>query len=720
MKVKCVIYLTLLYCVYCTTAETTTPSSSANKIHYRCTTQGYYYSEAKFSNVIIDESTIPLFTCDSTSQKQTVKFEMSSIQEVPKKLFDTFSNLLVANFTRSGIKYINRYSLDRAVNLQKLDLSSNAIEQLNANCFSGATALLELNLSFNNISSIDKLAFNTLLNLILLRLTGNKLRSLDNKVFEPLKSLRTIYLNSNELQVIESGIIAKNTKLQFLLLQNNHINMVEEGAFLVENLEASSSNLTIVSLSNNKLTKLNLGTIKVNQLYLTNNTLEALHLSPWIGTVYAENNIISNVTVSDVTNMQLKTLRLANNSITSLESIQQFHSLVDLDLSNNHIGPLNITSLAKLANLQQLGLERTFISNLQHGTFAQQQSLKWLDISYNNLDRFDFDILTSSAALQQIFLDGNRLKSLNYEHLKKTFPALVKIGLSENNWNCTYLIQLVRYCNEHSIELFKSQAVQNQTNVKGIYCFDDKNPLANWNNTLQHVQALHPHLNSTTEDSALQTLLQSVLDDVKRFSENHADVANQTSKLDGAVYDLTKNQFNIQKDVNSLRQSLFEIRLALMANRTNGSVGADNDELRRMIETANNLTLDKQELSAKTLEFKIYEQTFKVDKALELAHESIDKNTVLAKRVEQWISNIVSTSGMLGQDRLLVHQSAAQVEGSGGNGNGVNIAVLVMLCVLIGLIMIGIFKLNRGSYGVERRRYANRDSSMATIINNDI
>uniref|UniRef100_A0A182URJ1 Uncharacterized protein n=1 Tax=Anopheles merus TaxID=30066 RepID=A0A182URJ1_ANOME len=290
--------------------------------------------------------------------------------------------------------------------------------------------------------------------------------------------------------------------------------------------------------------------------------------------------------------------------------------------------------------------------------------------------------IVSTSALQQIFLDGNRLKSLNYEHLKKTFPALVKIGLSENNWNCTYLIQLVRYCNEHSIELFKSQAVQNQTNVKGIYCFDDKNPLANWNNTLHQVQALHPHLNSTTEDSALQTLLQSVLDDVKRFSENHADVANQTNKLDGAVYDLTKNQFIIQKDVNSLRQSLFEIRLALMANRTNGSVGADNDELRRMIETANNLTLDKQELRAKTLEFKIYEQTFKVDKALELARENSDKIVVLAKRVEQWISNIVSSggaAGMLGHDRLPIHQSAAQVEVSGGNGNGLIIAIRFLL-----------------------------------------
>uniref|UniRef100_A0A182PJS0 Uncharacterized protein n=1 Tax=Anopheles epiroticus TaxID=199890 RepID=A0A182PJS0_9DIPT len=834
--------------------------------------------------------------------------------QASKQLFDSFNALLVANFTGSGIKQISRYSLERAVNLQKLDLSGNGLEQLNANCFSGPTGLLALNLSYNDISSIDNMAFNTLSKLMLLHLNGNKLRALNSKVFEPLIALRTIYLNANELQVIESGIFAKNTLLQNILLQNNHISVIEEAAFVIP---SASTSLALISLSNNNLTKLDLQDVKVIQLFLKNNKLEELNLSPWMKTVYADNNKISNVTISDPTNMQLDTLRLPNNSITSLESIQHFHSLTDLDLSNNHIGPLDLSSFAKLTKLVQLGLERTFISNLQHGTFAQQEALQWLDLSYNNLDRFDFDVLTSSAALQQIYLDGNRLKSLNYEHLKKSFPELIKIGLSDNNWNCTFLIQLVRYCTEHAIELFKPQTtvqnqtnvkgiycyddknplaswnstlqqvqslhphlndttengamqtllqnvlddvrrfsekhadvenqtnklegavydltknqftlqkdlnslrqslfeirlalmanrtngsvgvdndelrrmietannltldkqelsaktlefkiyeqtfkrsiyldgnrlkslnyehlkksfpelikiglsdnnwnctfliqlvryctehaielfkpqttVQNQTNVKGIYCYDDKNPLASWNSTLQQVQSLHPHLNDTTENGAMQTLLQNVLDDVRRFSEKHADVENQTNKLEGAVYDLTKNQFTLQKDLNSLRQSLFEVRLSLMANRTNGSVGLDNDELRRMIETANNLTLDKQELSAKTLEFKIYEQTFKVDKALELAKENGDKIVVLAKRVEQWISNIVSSSGggLLGQERVPAQQSATQDAGNGGNGNGVNIAVLIMLCVMTGLIVFGFIKFNRRSYGVE-------------------
>uniref|UniRef100_A0A182MBP0 Uncharacterized protein n=1 Tax=Anopheles culicifacies TaxID=139723 RepID=A0A182MBP0_9DIPT len=646
-----------------------------------------------------------------------VSFKDSSMVELPKQLFDTFTQLQIVNLTRSGIKYVNRYSLERAGSLQILDLSWNALNELTANCFSGAIALNKLILSYNNISSIDSMAFNSLGNLVSLLLTGNRLHSLDGKVFGSLTALQTIYLDANELQVIDRNLFSSNIKLQNILLQNNRINVVEEGSFVAET--HPSSVLSILSLSNNNLTTLNLKTVNVKKLYLANNKLEEVYLSPSMESVYAKNNRISRILLANTGIMKLTTLDVENNSLTSLETIQHLDSLVNLFLSNNRIGPLNLTSLAKFTKLEQLGLERTFISNLQHGTFAQQESLKWLDLSYNNLDRFDLDILTSSTALQRIYLDGNRLKSLNYQYLKKTFPSLMEIGLSDNNWNCTYLIDLVRYCTEHSIELFKSQSSMNQTNVKGIYCYDDKNPLANWNTTMQQMQILHPHLGNTTEDGALQSLLQSVLEDVRRFSESNADVANQTTKLDGAVYDLTKNQFTLQKDLNSLRQSLFEIRLALMANRTNGSAGVDNDELRRMIESANNLTLDKQELSAKTLEFKIYEQTFKVDKALELAKESIDKNALLAKRMEQWISNAFGSGGVgLMAQQQPAQQSAERVGGhSNPSDHGLIIAMVVMMCLMMGVIMLVFFKSNRRSFTVERGRYANRDSSLTTITN---
>uniref|UniRef100_A0A182XZR1 Uncharacterized protein n=1 Tax=Anopheles stephensi TaxID=30069 RepID=A0A182XZR1_ANOST len=649
---------------------------------------------------------------------QFVAFENSLLEELPKKLFDMFNNLQTANLTRCNIRHVNRYSLERASSLQILDLSHNALNELTGNCFTGANALVKLILSYNNISAIDKMAFNALVNLGALVLTGNKLQSLDSEVFSSLVSLRTIYLDSNELQVIERDMFSNNPKLENILLQGNRISVVEEGAIATETNQA----LSILSLSNNNLTKLDLQGVNVKKLYVANNKLEEIFLSPSVESVYAKNNRISNILRDNSSSISLVTLDLENNSISSMESIQHLDTLVNLFLSHNRIGPLNLTSLSKFTKLQQLGLEGTFVSNLQHGTFAQQESLKWLDLSNNNLDRFDFDILTSSTGLEKIYLDGNRLRSLEFQYLKKTFPSLVEIGLSDNNWNCTYLIHLVRYCTEHKIALFKAQsAVLNQTNVKGIYCYDDKNPLGSWNATVQHLQTLHPH--NSTDDAALQTLLQSVLEDVRRYSENNADVANQTVKLDGAVYDLTKNQFSLQKDLLSLRQALNDIRLELLANRTNDSLGMNSDELRRMIETANNLTLDKQELSAKTLEFKIYEQTFKVDKALELAKENGEKVALLAKRVEQQIGNMMASGGSVGlltQERQhqLVQQSSA-APASGGD-HGLIIALLVMMCLLMGVIVFGFLKFNRRLFNVERKRYTNRNSSLSTIIDNDI
>uniref|UniRef100_A0A182Q5L3 Uncharacterized protein n=1 Tax=Anopheles farauti TaxID=69004 RepID=A0A182Q5L3_9DIPT len=348
-----------------------------------------------------------------------------------------------------------------------------------------------------------------------------------------------------------------------------------------------------------------------------------------------------------------------------------------------------------------------------------------LDLSYNNLDRFDFEILTSSTNLERIYIDGNRLKSIDYEHLRKTFPSLAWLGVSNNNWNCSYLIKLVRYCTENSITLYKpSLSVQNQTNVKGIYCYDDKNPLANWNTTLQQI-AVHPHLNNTSEESALQAMLQRVLDDVRRFSETHANVASQTTNLEGSVYNLTQNQFILQGQLNSLQQSLFEVRLSLLSNRTNGNASSvTNDELRQMIETANNLTLDKQELSAKKLDFKLYEQSFKVEKALEIAKENGDKLTALAKRVEQWIANVVRSGGY---DDVLAHDRLQQLQllyksdsGSGSHRDGVMIAILVVMCLMMGFVVVVFLKWSRRPFAIERKRYSNRDNSLMTIVDNSV
>ncbi|XP_053673563.1 protein artichoke-like [Anopheles nili] len=662
-----------------------------------------------------------IFQCEYATQKQLIVVTNSSLAEVPKKLFDTFSNANNVTLSGCGIKHINRYCLDQASRLQTLNLSSNFLEELPGFAFSGANSLRTLDLAWNNISIIDPTAFNTLTELVVLNLSGNRLRQLDGNVFAKLKALNKIFLGSNELQVIERDLFRNNARLEIILLHQNLISIVEEGAFATNRTTQPTALLELISLNYNNITMLNLENVKVKRLWVSNNTLERVYLSRWIETMYADNNRISSIQIDSPVEMQLRTLGLRNNSITSFDTIGQLASLKELDLTDNTLGPLSLTSLAKLSNLERLVLERTFISNLQHGTFSQQTKLTYLDLSYNNLDRFDLDILISSTELRQLFLDGNRLKALEFEHLKRIFPSLVNVGLTDNNFNCSYLSKIIRHCNENAIVLFQpsdSSNVLDRTNVKGMYCYDDKNPLRNLNGTVH--QLTHHLLNDSFDD--LQAMLQSVLDDVRRFSENHASASNKTSQLESTVNDLTQNQFILQKDLNSLRQSLFEVRLALLSNRTNGSTTVGNDELRRMIETANNLTLDKQELSAKTLEFKIYEQSFKVDKALELARENAERLTMLGKRVEQWIGNIVGSGGP-----GLFAQPSNERQHSGGydstardNGNGLIVAVLVMVCLVMVVLVYALFRANRRSLDIVRKRYTHRDSSMTTMVENDI
>uniref|UniRef100_A0A182NVR4 Leucine rich immune protein (TM) n=1 Tax=Anopheles dirus TaxID=7168 RepID=A0A182NVR4_9DIPT len=660
---------------------------------YNCSYDSYSSSLAVFKNVKVQSSDSPTFTCSLKFALQNVTFTNASLAQVPKSLFDTHTSLSNVNLTSSGIKNINRYSLQNAKQLSDLDLSHNELQELTGYCFSGANALTFLYLSHNIIRTIDNTAFSSLTQLLFLNLNHNMLRVLDSNVFAMLGSLKYLYLSSNELQTVQKGLFSKNTNLDTIDLSRNNISTVEAGALVIGASGKSTNVLSYLSLSSNNLSTLNLVDVKVKTLMVYFNVLKEISISPWIEEIDADYNCISLIVLTNAsTDMRLHTLRLESNSIASLESIGQLQSLKHLDLSNNQMRPLNLTSFTKLTNLERLELRRTSISNLRHGTFAQQKSLKWLDISYNKLEQFDFDILNFSTNLEKIFLDGNRLKSIEFAQLKRTFPSLNQIGVEDNNWNCSHLIKLVRYCNDSSIDLFKlTSVIRYQTNVEGIYCYDDRDSQAIAINTQQQME-IKPYLSNTSTHDGLQAMQTSVPD---------ALPANQSFRLDGALYDLMKNMSTLQKDLSGLRQSMFEMRLALLSNRTNASADAVNVELRRIIETANNLTLDKHEL-----EFKIYQQTLKVEMALNIAKEGRQGNH----------SGVGIELAALARQLGEVQPNA---EGS-SHGVGLIIAVLVMNCLLMGVFVFVLLKTYRQPFSVARMHYIPSDGCVTTILDNDV
>ncbi|XP_035779449.1 nephrocan-like isoform X2 [Anopheles albimanus] len=647
------------------------------------------------------------------------------MSQIPHKLFVTLLYIDTLSLVDSGIEQVSRRSLNEAAQLANLDLSRNKITELRNYAFEGASQLQTLNLTANNISIIEDKSFHSLKTLRVLLLGGNSLKSFSSAVIVELTALAAIVLANNQLQELEKKIFARNVALKIIHLQNNSLSTFEEETFC--NLkECTNFNLDELDLTNNNIKQLSLPNIQVTILRAKNNQLNKLHISTTVQQLHCSHNKISEIGINNASQSMLEILDITSNSVSSLEFIAQFRHLHTLYLGLNSLNPLNVSSFATLTKLRNLGLEQTNIVNLQHGMFGHQEQLEWLDLSFNNLDHVDMLMLISCAQLNTLYLDGNRLKSIDYEQLKSYFPRLRLLGITGNDWNCTYLSKFVRYCSTQSIELNKPLSTvrpHDQPSVKGIYCLDDKHTTHNWTATIQE---LHTAYNESgrADDTALTELFQNIMAHVKRYGDDHSRTINQTSRLEAAVFDLTKQQFLLQKDVNMNRETLLKMQLSQLSNRTNES-SYNSEELKRMIESVNNLTLDKQELSAKKLEFSMYEQSFKVDKALEMAKEIGAKLTILDKRMEQWTANIINSDGFyakpLMQSQRLSDEGLKEAQGHGNSSLMVTLLLMMglILTLIVGSLGYLIYR-NKLSLFTKHRRNVREGCSMTTIMDEAI
>ncbi|XP_058058200.1 carboxypeptidase N subunit 2-like isoform X2 [Anopheles bellator] len=632
--------------------------------------------------------------------------------DIPSKIFSF--NPQELSLVQCGIQRILQHSLQSASELSELNLAQNNITELKNYIFEGASALYTLNLTANSISVIESFAFQYLTSLTVLLLSQNKLQTLPGYVFFPLTALSTINLASNELRVLEEGLFSTNAHLTIIELQNNQICTVDENVFYSE-ANSQLSSLEYIILSDNNITEIDIPNVRVSNLILSNNRIKHIHVSSEVHYLQAENNRISSIAFDNVAEAKLQQLRLKNNSISSLEVIGRLQKLETLDVSYNSLDPLNLTTFGMLKHLTVLELAKTNISNLQHGTFGHQEALTWLDLSYNNLDHLEIDMLVSSSRLRSLYLEGNHLTHLEYSQMKKYFPELKEIGVADNDWSCAYLTKLVAYCNEQSIELYKTATLdipKNQTHVKGVYCFDDKHLTRNWTTAVQH---LYNDTNPSAGD-ALELLFRNVLADVRRSGSDHSEAVNKT--LEMAVFNLTKQLFQVQNDLDALRRTQLEAQLTYLSNHTINS-NYSMEGLKRVIESTNNLRFDKQEHAIKMMEFNFSQQLSKVNEALEMANKNGVKLTVQEKRIEQLLDNMVHSKAPFSV--LAAEKQTYQTNDSiGTQGNALIVTVLVIVGLILSLQIFVMYNRHRRSQRIKRSQASHENTSLTTIVDHQI
>jgi Leucine-rich repeat (LRR) protein len=452
-----------------------------------------------------------------TNYKNQIKriiFKDSVLKTFPLDLFSTFVNMNDFSAQDCKITELCRHFFQGASELIKIDLSGNNIKILPQVAFYGAEKVQVLDLTINEISEIQLAAFHELPHLSSLKLSYNKITTIVKEHFPDLYYLDKIYLDNNRIASLSDDAFAGCTNLRYLWLGNNQLTFLNDLANLGQ--------MRYIDLNNNYLQSLNFRKTQARTLYVTNNSLTSIYIPSTMEYLFAGNNKIETVEISD--KMTVWELNLTKNNIKSLINITKITSVGTLDLSFNNIGPLNLTSFSQLQNLITLNLEATNISNVQYGTFSHQAKMKNLDISYNNLTTLDFHMFSAMIEMENLYINGNNLTEFDYEDLSSFFSNLTFIGLSDNQFNCTYLTRAVKKLKSLNVQIYidPNNVITNATNVMGIEC---------WSPETGRQMHLHtPQQHIVTVNSSSSKDMDDDMDDVYA-SLHHYHVLQGSSEL---------------------------------------------------------------------------------------------------------------------------------------------------------------------------------------------
>lgn len=434
-----------------------------------------------------------------------LKCNECSTEQLPRTIFTSFKRLQRVDLSNSGIKSVSSRDIQPASELQTLDLSGNLIEQLSEpRVFANATKLFHLDLSHNRLQSLDAESFYGIAQLEVLLLDSNQLDSLAPTIFATLPQLRTLQLHRNRIQSIQYQHVQDNKLLLELTLHENLMQNINDSMFdhlkqlqlldLSDNKLQSSIRLNMkavsVRLRNNNITYLTVGSgiqrlnasgnqladanltdaVNIVRLNLSSNLLTQLWIRslPQLKSLDATGNAIERIHF--IQTPKLRELSLASNKLESLQNLTHLSDLVKLDVSFNRIADMELFPFSSMEKLESLSLEGLGLTSIQFGAFSFQHRLKRLDISYNNFTALDLNVFYTISTLNELYVDGNNLRELNFADIRFHFPNLGRIGISDNSWNCTELIRIVRTLANMNISVHIDRIVKHRANVKGIGC----------------------------------------------------------------------------------------------------------------------------------------------------------------------------------------------------------------------------------------------------------
>ncbi|XP_026737376.1 protein artichoke-like [Trichoplusia ni] len=412
-------------------------------------------------------SNITNYTFYGLSEIEDLDISHNTITFIFDMAFDTLKKLRSLNLSFNPLKILHKNVFQQGLPLSSLFLDNCEIQFIENGTFVGLNNLKSLSLKNNSLKARDLLSI-SVPGLKYLTLSFNVLDYLPVETFTQLPLLEVLYMEHCNVDNIFEGTFRQNKKLLRLNLAQNIISTIPTTLFDLHNSisEFNLSNnfldyvpyntfhnftdIESLDLADNLIPRVELcGFEKLNKLkylILRKNEIKAITASKKIEFPFL---ILFDISYNKLDNLPLlifdifpniQNINVSNNDIVRFDFLLSYKSkgmsLLNIDLSKNPAAlwspPNRLDNKTLIANLYELHICATNMTNIDDNTFEMFTNLQHLYLKYNKIRRLSISPFSKLSFLENLDLSYNRisqLKTSNFRGLTK----LRTLCLTNNN-----------------------------------------------------------------------------------------------------------------------------------------------------------------------------------------------------------------------------------------------------------------------------------------------
>jgi Leucine-rich repeat (LRR) protein len=262
------------------------------------------------------------------------------------------------------------------------------------------------------------------------------------------------------------------------------------------------TSLRVLDLTNNQLTEIQdyqfSRASKITSLKLSNNSISSLSRKSFYGLGYVEHlfldrNCLTEIYLDDFVLSRLSWLNVGDNKISEVKTIKKLeHSLTSLDIYDNQLKDIsnlkelksikrlnighnpqivNLTStVSEFSDLTHLYLTATNLNESNNFQFLSKLTkLVYLNLMQNDLGNIFFTTFPSLPNLEVLNIRDNKLTKIFYQVLEEKFRDLIKIQITDNDWDCDFLEAMLYSFTKSKIQLSYEYASNIRNPKKKIF-----------------------------------------------------------------------------------------------------------------------------------------------------------------------------------------------------------------------------------------------------------